>query len=327
VVFFNQKWVEIGTKASVESTITSITGINNLATFEQASIAQKMSWASRRQTTRVEDIAYCLMGLFGVNMAPLYGEGGNAFRRLQLEIISRLDDESIFAWVDGVGRSIGGLLARSPSCFKYSGDIIALTGGKNRSPFSMTNRGLCIELELYVPTATNDTEIANPTFRAPIHCKRENNSNLLALSLVRNPIDQYFRLASFLDPYFQHERYKRTTRRTVYVWQPDDDWYRQADKNQRQYVFSIHTQSALQGGFMLRERLISCEGPMCHSKWEITNSEIKLVLDTSDPGPTFYGVILFKANRPKRRLAVILQVDERYRPEAEFLTLFEKQSL
>ena len=40
-----------------------------------ASAAQKMSWASKRKTTRVEDIAYSLMGIFEVNMPLLYGEG------------------------------------------------------------------------------------------------------------------------------------------------------------------------------------------------------------------------------------------------------------
>jgi hypothetical protein len=56
-----------------------------------------MSWASQRETTRIEDLADCLMGLFGINMPTLYGEGNNAFLRLQLEILSSTDDESIFA--------------------------------------------------------------------------------------------------------------------------------------------------------------------------------------------------------------------------------------
>ncbi|KAI4867988.1 HET-domain-containing protein [Hypoxylon rubiginosum] len=59
-------------------------------------VAQKMTWASHRKTTREEDIAYCLLGLFQVNMAPLYGEGSQAFRRLQEEIMKRWDDQSTF---------------------------------------------------------------------------------------------------------------------------------------------------------------------------------------------------------------------------------------
>lgn len=55
-----------------------------------------MSWASGRVTTREEDIAYCLLGIFDVNMPLLYGEGGKAFMRLQEEIIKRSNDLSIF---------------------------------------------------------------------------------------------------------------------------------------------------------------------------------------------------------------------------------------
>jgi len=53
-----------------------------------ASVAQKMSWAYKIETTRIEDMAYSLMGLFGVNMPSLYGEGKGAFIRLQLEILN-----------------------------------------------------------------------------------------------------------------------------------------------------------------------------------------------------------------------------------------------
>jgi hypothetical protein len=52
--------------------VASITGIRHLFNFEEASIAQKFSWASERETTRIEDTAYCLVGIFGVNMALLY---------------------------------------------------------------------------------------------------------------------------------------------------------------------------------------------------------------------------------------------------------------
>jgi hypothetical protein len=162
VVFFDCNWVEIGTKSSLYDTIVSITGIKLLANFEEACVAQKMSWASRRETTRLEDMAYCLMGLFGVNMPPLYGEGENAFRRLQLEILNRMDDESLFAWKEERGgvwpwiverSGMGGLLARSPTAFRYSGDVQKLTQAKERPSFSMTNKGVRIELRL-IPLVT-----------------------------------------------------------------------------------------------------------------------------------------------------------------------------
>lgn len=77
VVFFNRNWVGIGTKSSLAPVILSITPISiaHLQDCESASIAQKMSWAARCITITVEDTAYSLPGLFGINMPPLYGEG------------------------------------------------------------------------------------------------------------------------------------------------------------------------------------------------------------------------------------------------------------
>ncbi|KIK14617.1 hypothetical protein PISMIDRAFT_57930, partial [Pisolithus microcarpus 441] len=103
VKFFNKDWVHIGNKQRLASTLEDITGIpRGVLTSGLAgkglSVAQIMSWAAERKTTRVEDRAYSLMGLFGVNMPMLYGEGKKAFQRLQLEIIRISSDQSIFAW-------------------------------------------------------------------------------------------------------------------------------------------------------------------------------------------------------------------------------------
>jgi len=57
-----------------------------------------MCWAAGRNTTREEDKAYCLLGIFDVNMPMIYGEGSGAFIRLQEEILRRTSDLSIFAW-------------------------------------------------------------------------------------------------------------------------------------------------------------------------------------------------------------------------------------
>jgi hypothetical protein len=64
------------------------------------SIATQMSWACNRETTRKEDIAYCLFGIFNVHLAPLYGEGPQrALERLQQEIAKATTDLSFLAWV------------------------------------------------------------------------------------------------------------------------------------------------------------------------------------------------------------------------------------
>jgi hypothetical protein len=109
-----------------------------------------MSWAAGRDTLRIEDTAYCLMGLFGVNMPLLYGEGSQAFMRLQLEIMKISDDESLFAWVSKNSRRdrTSGLLANSPAAFESSQQI-ENTVSQRHQPYFMTNKGLQITLPLY----------------------------------------------------------------------------------------------------------------------------------------------------------------------------------
>ncbi|KAL8786805.1 MAG: hypothetical protein Q9195_008063 [Heterodermia aff. obscurata] len=147
VVFYDQNWVEIGSKRFLKAKISSICGISpeHLDEPKNASIATKMSWASRRYTSREEDMAYSLLGLFNINMPLLYGEGDNAFYRLQCEIIQSSTDESIFAWKDSRYRQ-SGLLAKSPSAFTESNDIVPIYAkALSRPPYYITNKGLAIE--------------------------------------------------------------------------------------------------------------------------------------------------------------------------------------
>ncbi|KAI1317925.1 heterokaryon incompatibility protein-domain-containing protein [Xylariaceae sp. FL0255] len=65
------------------------------AYLSDVGIHSKMTWARTRESTRPEDMAYSLLGLFGVNMPLLYGEGKEkAFRRLQGEICKQTNDQS-----------------------------------------------------------------------------------------------------------------------------------------------------------------------------------------------------------------------------------------
>ncbi|EIW51940.1 uncharacterized protein TRAVEDRAFT_136475, partial [Trametes versicolor FP-101664 SS1] len=103
VEFLTQTWQFLGTKLGLASTLEEITGVDvniltGRATLNSASVARRMSWAAKRETTRIEDQAYSLMGIFGVHMPPIYGEGNNAFLRLQEEIIRTIPDQTIFAW-------------------------------------------------------------------------------------------------------------------------------------------------------------------------------------------------------------------------------------
>ncbi|XHF96530.1 hypothetical protein AWENTII_000160 [Aspergillus wentii] len=109
-----------------------------------------MSWAADRKTTRTEDVAYCLMGIFGINMPLLYGEGKNAFIGLQEEIMKDSDDQSLFAWehLEEDDDCPIGLLAKSPLDFKNSGSIIPFYFVKDRMPCAVTNRGIRLQLPL-----------------------------------------------------------------------------------------------------------------------------------------------------------------------------------
>ncbi|KAJ8481684.1 hypothetical protein ONZ51_g5844 [Trametes cubensis] len=103
VVFLTQTWRTLGSKYMLAAVVEQITAIQQeILTGERplssVSVAQRMSWAAKRKTTRVEDRAYSLLGIFGINMPTIYGEGPRAFVRLQEEILRRIPDQSIFAW-------------------------------------------------------------------------------------------------------------------------------------------------------------------------------------------------------------------------------------
>ncbi|KAK7455244.1 hypothetical protein VKT23_011116 [Stygiomarasmius scandens] len=194
-VFLDCQWTEIGTKWSLRDVLSAITSIP-MSVFEDGdlsefSIAQKMSWVAFRETTRPEDRAYCLMGLFGINMPPIYGEGGQkAFMRLQQEIMKISDDRSIFAWIASPGDTEPrGLLAKSPYEFRASGDVGASDSSflGNKSSFSFNNNGLHIHL-LLLPVVSDTDGL----FLAPLQCKTRDNL-FLSLYLRRTSSGKYIR--------------------------------------------------------------------------------------------------------------------------------------
>jgi hypothetical protein len=253
VVFYDEEWREIGTKSSLSKAISSITGISpsDMVRFADANVAVKMSWASKRRTTRIEDIAYSLMGLFGVNMPLLYGEGKNAFIRLQLEIIKMSDDETIFAWS---GSENSGLLAPSPSAFYLSGDVRQIHFDKSRPLYSMTNKGLQMELLLQRATKLEAMESkfrGKEVYLAPLNCTRHPEGYPLAIYLQRgvqnegNDSDGFTRCGPTYGPWLPTTEQEATApmlqnmeRKTVYVKQIDAYSDRQ-EIGVRQTVFSV----------------------------------------------------------------------------------------
>ncbi|VBB79509.1 Putative Vegetative incompatibility protein HET [Podospora comata] len=156
--FYDKNWVYRGSKHDLAVTLKGITRIPiGILKREQElttkSVAQRMSWAAFRETTRIEDEAYCLLGIFGIHMPLIYGEGFQAFQRLQQEIVKSIGDMTILAWGSvqgGQGSSEGlqGLFAPSPDAFWIPGVINCLP---SLPDITITTRGLRVSRNTWMP--------------------------------------------------------------------------------------------------------------------------------------------------------------------------------
>ncbi|KAI1873054.1 uncharacterized protein JN550_003307 [Neoarthrinium moseri] len=179
VQFYDALWQFRGAKHDLCDEIAEITRIDRAVLpqtgrdlqllLKSISVCQKMSWAADRQTTRKEDTAYCLLGLFRVNMPLLYGEGAEAFIRLQEEIIKRCNDLSIFAW-QAEGHMMPyvctSVLAPSPREFMNSRNVVRSQDLIYNPEFTMTNKGIRISVALSVSRAIDMSILS-------LHCHRE----------------------------------------------------------------------------------------------------------------------------------------------------------
>ena len=184
LVFLTKDWTPIGTKHGMAAVVSEVTGVDigilqGTDSLETVSVARRMSWASTRSTTREEDEAYSLMGLFGIHMPTIYGEGRHAFIRLQEEILKQFPDDTLFAWGDRFTlhhqkdlnylafhttmppEYNGRLFAPSPKSFQLAGDLrpiseailwerLGMRGGSNHHPpaYSLTRNGVQAELPI-----------------------------------------------------------------------------------------------------------------------------------------------------------------------------------
>ena len=228
LLFLSSSWHVIGSKQTSATLIAKITTIDrDVLTFkrslDEVTVACRMSWAASRRTTREEDEAYCLMGIFGVSFPIIYGEGRHAFVRLQEEIIKTIPDQTIFAW----GRILGPrhpftfelpndsaiesipnpypiiqhsgspsnqyLLASSPADYLESSHIIPLSRDEFAQRVSMplhftyqvfTVTAHGIHVRLpLIAIAVKDRHETFPTHLALLACETQDNGHLLALLL------------------------------------------------------------------------------------------------------------------------------------------------
>ncbi|RFU77669.1 het domain-containing [Trichoderma arundinaceum] len=153
--FYDETWKFRGTKSNLRQLITQITKISggilkDPTRLSQLPVAQKMSWAANRQTTRIEDMAYSLLGLFEVNMPMIYGEGSRAFLRLQEEIAKEKNDPSLFAWrAASPGQTHYGMFASTPADFRNSGSVHLINDPMFSTEYLISNKGLRIDSDLF----------------------------------------------------------------------------------------------------------------------------------------------------------------------------------
>ena len=222
VIFFGKdklgdRFRRIGARSELAPLIKEATGIDQLTllnpkAIQNTSIARRMSWAAKRQTTRPEDRAYSLLGIFGVNMPLLYGEGGNAFIRLQEEIMKNLEDQTILSWdISGESWLLGydelvktdieafatdtlGVLATSPDNFAGFGNILSVPSDDDDA-FMMTNRGLNIRLRLIHLPARHPTKVFKKHYLAVLSCRNmdeEKRSNRVGVLLRETALPKVY---------------------------------------------------------------------------------------------------------------------------------------
>ncbi|KAI3320995.1 HET-domain-containing protein [Xylariaceae sp. AK1471] len=166
VRFYDMAWNPVGMRDGLSQQLSDITGIepevllasperHNLEELlSEVPVARRMSWAAKRDTTRREDTAYCLLGIFGVNLLVLYGEGDRAFIRLQEEIVKNTNDLSLLAWRSTEDSTLAdidrycGAFASHPQAFQRSSTLVLTNHTKFTPDFTMTNKGLKIDTPL-----------------------------------------------------------------------------------------------------------------------------------------------------------------------------------
>jgi hypothetical protein len=219
-LFFDARWKKRGYKTTIATELATITKIDakllrNECSISDFCVAQKLSWASRRKTTRIEDSAYCLLGLLDLNMPLLYGEGDKAFRRLQHEIIRSTEDLSIFAWKMNRGSETNaspvyaegvlcGVLAKSAAMFEDCNEYKSNQHGEYRES-SVTNIGVKIRARVLGRSLSAKE---GRGYILPLNCTMHGRS--LGLRLRQVGYDEYLRANPFSLFQYDEDRLQST---------------------------------------------------------------------------------------------------------------------
>ncbi|KAJ1324374.1 HET domain-containing protein [Microdochium nivale] len=252
IVFCDAEWVHLGSKEHdrhIQRALALITGIDIRildGSLEPAevSIADRMKWAAGRQTTRPEDTAYCLMGIFDVKMPLMYGEGNRAFLRLQEEILSASDDQSIFIWSESITKTetvpnkmqLHGLLADSPEVFANIREHyrpLPPAVDRMTTAWSVTNQGL--KLRVLLRSIALGGNLNHDDYHAILECTTRRTDETYwspAISLRRLHGDQFARVDSNIITTMPTPEFDRDTENQL------DSWETIFVKREPQYAFA-----------------------------------------------------------------------------------------
>ncbi|KAK4443173.1 vegetative incompatibility protein HET-E-1 [Podospora aff. communis PSN243] len=169
VLFYDRDWNYRGTKDDLADIITRVTRIPiDILAHQKAlcdvAVACRMSWVSRRSTTRVEDMTYCLLGIFDVHMSLIYGERHRAFSRLQEAIIQATGDLSIFVWANSEPEcpEFSGFFADSPRHFEHCSELRTTLEDSIYRDLKITTRGICLKAGVSHLYLENETMLYQP---------------------------------------------------------------------------------------------------------------------------------------------------------------------
>ncbi|KAG1756008.1 hypothetical protein EDB19DRAFT_446368 [Suillus lakei] len=151
-------------KTLVRATAIPVDNIYREFTPSSSKVDERMAWAAKRKTTKGEDMAYCLMGIFNVSLQIAYGEGKDrAFCRL-IEAIMQAGDPSVLNWKGIAAKHhTSAVIPQSPSNFLGRQKLeFKLASGK----LEMTMTSLGLRVPLVILPLRLPPEMAKKSWRA-----------------------------------------------------------------------------------------------------------------------------------------------------------------
>ncbi|KAK1633505.1 hypothetical protein BDP81DRAFT_433892 [Colletotrichum phormii] len=198
IVFYDSRWHLKGDTSSdaFSSLLSRVTGIDadvlaKRSTLHSISIARRMSWAVGKRSFRAEDLSYALLGIFGIRLSIIYGEGEDAaFRRLQEEILKTTSDTTLFAWTSLDETLPRGIFARSVEEFKCFGQTELASAPFRLDGFAeLTSRGVLIQSKCLQTNGDIFLDLGMPR-------KENSHAKRCGISIRRRPCGTYFRVSS-----------------------------------------------------------------------------------------------------------------------------------